>query len=63
MKALIEKTMVEEVIAEFEAENPGKCAYDMSSAEFTDRMMKKIKIEGDPLPAGDRISTETKGEV
>ena len=51
MKVTIDKQMTEAVIAEFEAENPGKSFYEMSSAEFADRMMKKIKVEDDtPSP-------------
>ena len=43
MKVTIDKAMTEAVLAEFEADNPGKSFYEMSSAEFADRMMKKIK--------------------
>lgn len=43
MKVIIEKKMIDEVIAEFELENPELSFYEMSSAEFTDRMMKKIE--------------------
>lgn len=34
--------MVEQVMKEFEAENPGRKAEDMKPAEFADRMMKKM---------------------
>jgi hypothetical protein len=33
---------VETVIREFQADNPGKAACDMTPVEFADRMMKKI---------------------
>jgi hypothetical protein len=52
MKVMISKDMAEEVIKEFEAENPGKSFYEMSSAEFVERMMEKIKITA--LPLADR---------
>lgn len=50
MKATIDKKMIESVIAEFEQDNPELSFHEMSSAEFADRMMKKIKIEGEGTP-------------
>ena len=43
MKVAIDKAMTEAVMSEFEADNPGKTFYEMTSTEFADRMMKKIK--------------------
>jgi hypothetical protein len=50
MKVMLSKDMTEEVMREFEAENPGKSFYEMPSAEFANRMMKKIKIEDESSP-------------
>jgi hypothetical protein len=33
---------VETVVNEYQADNPGKAACDMTPREFSDRMMKKI---------------------
>jgi len=49
MKALISKQMCEEVMTEFEAET-GKPISEMLPAEFSDRMMKKVKITDDQSP-------------
>ena len=35
--------MIEQVLAEWERENPGKNADEMSGEEFSDRVMAKIK--------------------
>jgi hypothetical protein len=44
MKVTIDKKMIESVIADFELENPELSYFEMSSAEFADRMMKKIEV-------------------
>lgn len=50
MKALIDKKMIERVIAEFEQDNPELSFYEMSPAEFSGRMMKKIRVEVNDNP-------------
>lgn len=43
--------MIDQVMKEFEAENPGKKADEMSPSEFADRMMKKMKASARPTDA------------
>jgi hypothetical protein len=43
---------VEAVINEFQADNPGKAACDMSNKEFADRMMKKIMATMNVIEGG-----------
>jgi hypothetical protein len=41
------------VIAEFEAENPGKTAREFPAGEFADRMLKKILATATIVEEGD----------
>jgi hypothetical protein len=50
VKLLIDKEMIESVIADFELENPELSYFEMSSEEFSRRMMEKIKTH----PPADR---------
>lgn len=43
---------VEAVIAEYQADNPGKAACDMPPKEFADRMMKKILATATVIEGG-----------
>lgn len=44
--------MIEQIMKDFEAENPGKkAAVDMTSKEFADRMMAKMKSTARPTDA------------
>lgn len=53
MKVIIDRKMIESVIADFELENPELSYFEMSSAEFADRMMKKIEAQP-PQEIGER---------
>lgn len=43
--------MIEQVMKDFEAENPGRKAEEMTSKEFADRMMAKMKSTARPTDA------------
>jgi hypothetical protein len=44
--------MVEAVFKEYEADNPGRSAGDMTEKEFGERMMEKIYTAARILPEG-----------
>lgn len=43
---------IEAVMTEFEADNPGRTARDMTPKEFSDRMMKKIMTTVNVIEGG-----------
>ena len=43
--------MIEQAMREFEAENPGRKAEEMTATEFADRMMRKITATARPTDA------------
>lgn len=43
---------VEAVIREFQTDNPGKAACDMTPEEFADRMMKKVLATATVIEGG-----------
>lgn len=45
----ISQAMVEEVMKEYETDNPGRTVDSMSADEFAERMMKKFSASAKPI--------------